>query len=234
MKASMLKISTRLKRPASAPPLAEQIQAKVAKASSSTPSPVHKVVAPLSTVDGSDGDHIEVCSMLDVSLLLSSSSSSSGPSASKSIPASPPPIPNLVISLAVVIVRLELLAISEMSEPDMTRYTMELEETGSCAGPLLVCSGIDWFLFWLTLADLMVFDASTGGADAMLHGMTQGPSSVEVANEDAEIIDCLEHVSFGNCCCNHTVPLWQHLNFLLTHALILSKSLAAERVVDVV
>jgi hypothetical protein len=70
--------------------------------------------------------------------------------------------------------------------------------------------------FWLTLADLTVFDVGTYGAGVVLHGMTQGPSLAEAANEYAQIIDFLEHVSFGNCCHNVPVPLWQHMTFLLT------------------
>jgi hypothetical protein len=72
--------------------------------------------------------------MLDVSSLSLSSSLSSEPSASESIPALPPPFPNLVVASAMVVTRSELLAISEVSEPDMTWYTTEPEEIGPHAG----------------------------------------------------------------------------------------------------
>jgi hypothetical protein len=98
------------------------------RASSSAPASARKVAAPSPPVGGSDDDRVEVCSMLGVASASSfSSSSSSEPSASESVKASPPPVPDLMISLAMIITGSELLVISEMSELDATQYTMELE-----------------------------------------------------------------------------------------------------------
>jgi hypothetical protein len=80
-------------------------------------------------VDGSD-DRVEVCSMLGVASTPSSlSSSSSETSASESVRASPPPIPDLTILSAMIITGSRLPMIPEMLVLDVTQYTMEPEET---------------------------------------------------------------------------------------------------------
>jgi hypothetical protein len=62
-----------------------------------------------------------------------SSSSLSEMSALESVPASPPPVPDLTILSAMVVTGSELPMISEMPELDATQYTMEPEETkASC------------------------------------------------------------------------------------------------------
>jgi hypothetical protein len=65
---------------------------------------------------------------------LSYSYSSSEPSAPDSVPASPLPISDLVISSTMIVTGSELPMIPEMPELDSSQYTLEPEETRPHAG----------------------------------------------------------------------------------------------------
>jgi hypothetical protein len=96
----VLRISTGVKRPARVELSSVQTrkQAKMSKALPSIPTSVHKAAAPSRPTSESDDDRVAACSMLDVVSVASSLSSSSSESSTlDSIPASPPPIPDLVI-----------------------------------------------------------------------------------------------------------------------------------------
>jgi hypothetical protein len=119
MKARVLKIKARQRKATSTEPSLVPVakKAKVVQASSSAPTPAHKVVAVVPPAGGSDDDRVEACSMLCVVYTSSSSSSSSSEmSASENVPASPLPIPDLIISSAMVVTGSELPMIPEVLE----------------------------------------------------------------------------------------------------------------------
>jgi hypothetical protein len=128
-----------------------------------------------------DDGRVVTCAMLGASpTVLHSASSSSDSSGSESIIASPPPVPDMVISLV-------LPDISEVPEPVEAGSHME--------------TSTDMFCIFLDVLFIVEFDIGWAGghgggdADAGPHQMVQGQLSVGVVDEDdGQIIDCLEHI----------------------------------------
>jgi hypothetical protein len=128
------------------------------------------------------------------------SSSSSNSSALESARALQPN-PNMPISSIVVVVGSELLVIPETSVLDATQSEMEgtgpnaSRGGGGSAGMFLYKQKLRFFA--VSPANLAFFGAGDDDVGALLHQITQGFVSVEITDEDdKQIIDCLEHVSF--------------------------------------
>jgi hypothetical protein len=100
---------------------------------STAPSPasvaVHKAAGRLQPMSKSNDGHVAACTTLGAPSVVSSSSSSlSGSSSSESIPASPPPIPDFLISSEFLDIP-EIEAVQQTMEPDET-----LTRIGTSAG----------------------------------------------------------------------------------------------------
>jgi hypothetical protein len=127
----VLKIQTRVKRPANAEPSL----GSAAKQPKIVPASTQKVVAPSSPARGSDDDRVEICSMMGVASTMSSSSgSSTGSSALESVRASLPSLDMAILSAAMT-TGLELLVISEMPELNVAQFAMMQEGMGPNAPP---------------------------------------------------------------------------------------------------
>jgi hypothetical protein len=142
----------------------------------------------------SEDGRVAYCHMLDSVLSVESysSSSSSDSFESESIMASPPPIPNMLISM-------ELHDIAETPEVEAARQTMSVEaearavsRVGELSCFCMFCSVV------VNDVDLGVGCAGThdgGDADAGLCQVVQGQSSIGVMDgDDEQIIQCLKHV----------------------------------------
>jgi hypothetical protein len=184
-KAGVLKINAGAKRPVSTAPSLMQTakHPKATTTSSSVPTSVKRVAAHSLPTRGSDDDRVEVSSMLGVASTTSSSSSSSESLALESARASQPNV-DMATSLAVVIAGLELPVTPEIPELDM------IQSAGMFLNEFTFAFGLE--SHWLSVLGVSVDDVGTS-----LRRVTQEFASVEIADEDdKQIIDCLEHVSF--------------------------------------